>query len=93
MHRKRLKFISALQHNKHNPEARAYFRALATVFIAVGILLSGCSMASVERDNPGTTKEGISMVQAPKSTLSTAPMPPIDAVAYARIERATFALG
>ena len=85
--------MSALQCSKHNPEARTYFRALATAFIVVGIVVCGCSMGSDERNNPRTTKEGIAMVQTPKSTLSTAPIPPIDAVAYARIETATFALG
>ena len=85
--------MSALQRKKDNSEVRAYFRALATAFIVVGILLSGCSMASDERNNPRTTKEGTTMAQTPKSTLSTAPTPPIDAVAYARIETATFALG
>jgi len=85
--------MNALQRNKNNPEARPYFHALATAFIVVGILLSGCSMASDERNNPRTTKEGMTMAQTTNNTLSTAPTPPIDAVAYARIETATFALG
>jgi glucose uptake protein GlcU len=93
MHRKRLKFMSALQGNEDNPEARTYFGALATAFIVLGILLCGCHMASDERNNPRTTKKGITVAQTPKSTLSMASMPPIDAVAYARIETATFALG
>ena len=85
--------MSALQRSKHNPEGRAYFRAVATAFIVVGILLCGCRMGSDERNNPRTSKEGRTMAQTPMSTLSTVPIPPIDAVAYTRTETATFAMG
>jgi hypothetical protein len=87
------KVMSALQCNKHNSKGPSYFRVLAAVFILVGIFLFGCSMAGDAQDDPRTTKEGMTTAQTPKSTVSTAAMPPIDAVAYARIETATFALG
>ena len=85
--------MSALQRSKHNPEARTYFRTLATAFIVVGIVVCGCSMASDERNDPPTTKKEIPMAQTSESLASAAPIPPIDAVAYARVETATFALG
>ena len=85
--------MNASQHNKRNPGARSYFLTLASGYIMVGIFLFGCSMARDEQDDPRTTKEGMTIAQTPKSTLSTVAMPPIDAEAYARIETATFALG
>ena len=85
--------MSALQHNKHNPEARSYFRTLASAFIVIGILLFGCSMARDEQDDPRTIKEGMTIAQTPKSTSSSAARPPIDAEAYASVETATCALG
>jgi hypothetical protein len=93
MHGRGFKVMSALQRSKHNPEGRAYFRTLASAFIVIGILLFGCSMASGERDDSRTTKERTAMGQTSKSTVSAVPIPPIDAVAYARVETATFALG
>jgi hypothetical protein len=93
MHRRRFKVMSALQCDNHNPEGRAYGSALGSAFIVIGILLCGCSMGSDERNNPRTAAEGVTMAQTLKSTLSAPQMPPIDAVAYARIETATFALG
>ena len=85
--------MSSMQRNKYNPDGRVYFRAWALAFLIMAILLFGCSMASDEREDPRTTKEGTIMVQAPKSTVPTSPMPPIDAETYARVETATFALG
>ena len=85
--------MSALQCNSHDPEGPSYFRVLATAFILVGVFLLGCSMAGDEGDNPRATREVMTMVQSSKSTVSAAPIPPIDAVAYARVETATFALG
>jgi Na+/H+ antiporter NhaC len=93
MHGKGLKVMSSLQCNNYNPEGPSYFRALAAVFILAAVFLFGCSISSDERSEPRTTKEGVSMAQTPKNTSSTAPIPPIDAVAYARVETATFALG
>ena len=93
MHRRRFKVMSALQCNNHNLEARGYFPKLASAFIVIGILLFGCSMADDERNDPRTTKKGMTGAQTPKNTSSKAAIPPIDAVAYARIEMATFALG
>jgi hypothetical protein len=85
--------MNALQRNKHNPDARAYFRAVSLAFLIIAILICGCSLSSDERSDPRTTKEGMSKAQTPKNTSSTTAMPPIDAVAYARVETATFALG
>jgi len=85
--------MSFLQRTNHNPEARSYFHKLASAFIVIGILLFGCSMADDERNDPRTTKKELSMAQTSESTVSAATIPPIDAVAYARIETATFALG
>jgi len=93
MHRQRVKYMSPLQRKKYNPEARAHRRALATVFVVVGILLCGCSMGIDEGDNPRATREVMTMVQTSKSTILTAPTPPIDAVAHTRVETSTFALG
>ena len=93
MHGTGFKVMSALQCNNCNPEGPSYFRVLAAAFILVGSFLFGCSMASDAQDDSPATKEGMTMAQTPKSTSSTAVMPPIDAVAYARIETATFALG
>ena len=85
--------MSFLQRTNHNPEARSYFRKLALAFIMIGILLFGCSMADDERDNPRTTKKELSMAQTSETAVPAALIPPIDAVAYARVETATFALG
>jgi hypothetical protein len=93
MHRRRFKVMSALQCNNHNPDARACFRALSLAFLIIAILICGCSLSSDEQSDPRMTKEGMSMAQTPKNTSSTVPIPPIDAVAYARVETATFALG
>jgi len=93
MHGTGFKVMSALQCNNHEPEGPSYFRVLAAALILVGISLFGCSMAADVQDHPRTTKEGMTMAQTPKSTSSTEPIPPIDAVAYSRIETATFALG
>jgi hypothetical protein len=93
MHGKGLKVMSSLQCNNYNPEGPSYFRALSLAFLIIAILICGCSLSSDERSDPRTTKEGMIMAQTPKNTSSTAAMPPIDAVAYARVETATFALG
>ena len=85
--------MSFLQRTNHNPDARSYFRKLALAFIMIGILLFGCSMADDERDNPRTTKKELSMAQTSETAVPAALIPPIDAVAYARVETATFALG
>jgi len=85
--------MTALQCNIQNSEARSYFRKLALAFIMIGILLFGCSMADDERDNPRTTKKELSMAQTSETAVPAALIPPIDAVAYARVETATFALG
>jgi len=50
-------------------------------------------MADDERDNPRTTKKELSMAQTSETAVPAALIPPIDAVAYARVEKATFALG
>jgi len=85
--------MSFLQRTNHNPDARSHFRKLASAFIMIGILLFGCSMADDERDNPRTTKKELSMAQTSETAVPAALIPPIDAVAYARVETATFALG
>jgi hypothetical protein len=85
--------MSFLESNNHNPEGPSYFRALAAAFILVGIFLFGCSMACDAQDEPRTTKKEIPMAQISENAVSAAPIPPIDAVAYARVETATFALG
>jgi hypothetical protein len=85
--------MNALQCNKHNPDVGACFRALSLAFLIIAILICGCSISSDERSDPRTIIEGMTMAQASKSTICTAPTPPIDAVAYARVETATFALG
>ena len=87
------KVMSALQCNNHIPEGPAHFHAWALVFIIIAILVCGCSMASDEGNDPLTTKKGVPMAQISENAVSAAPIPPIDAVAYARIETATFALG
>ena len=93
MHGKGLKVMSSLQCNNYNPEGPSYFRALAAVFILAGIFLFGCSMACDAQGDPRTMKKEIPMAQISENAVSEAPIPPIDAVAYARIETATFALG
>ena len=93
MHGKGLKVMSSLQCNNYNPEGPSYFRALAAVFILAGIFLFGCSMACGGQDDTRTTNKETPMVQTSESAVSAVPIPPIDAVAYARIETATFALG
>jgi hypothetical protein len=85
--------MSALQCNNHNPEGPSYFRALAATFILAATFLFGCGMGRDEQNDPRTIKERMTIAQTPKSTSSRAAMPPIDAVAYARVETATFALG
>ena len=85
--------MSALQCSNYNPERPSYFRPLAVAFILVGIFLFGCSMAGNAQDDPRTTKKEIPMSQTSESAVSAVPIPPIDAVAYARVETATFALG
>jgi hypothetical protein len=85
--------MSALQCNNHNSEGASYFRVLASAFILVGIFLFGCSMASDTQDDSRKTKKEIPMPQTSERAASAAPIPPIDAVAYAKIETATFALG
>jgi len=89
----KLKFMNALQRNKHNPDARACFRALSLAFLIIAILICGCSLSSDAQDDPRTVKKEIPMAQISENAVSPAPIPPIDAVAYARIETATFALG
>jgi hypothetical protein len=85
--------MSSLQPKKYNAEALAYFHARALAFLIIAILVCGCSMASDEGNNPPRTKKEIPMAQTSESLASAAPIPPIDAVAYARVETATFALG
>jgi hypothetical protein len=50
-------------------------------------------MADDERNDPRTIKKEIPMPKTSVSAVSAVPIPPIDAVAYARVETATFALG
>jgi hypothetical protein len=85
--------MSSLQPKKYNAEALAYFHAWALAFLIIAILVCGCSMASDEGNDPPTTKKGVPMAQISENAVSAAPIPPIDAVAYARVETATFALG
>jgi len=93
MHRNRVKYMRSLERKKYSPEAPSYFHAWALAFIIIAILVCGCSLASDEANDPRTTKKEISMAQISKNAVSVAPVPPIDAVAYARVETATFALG
>jgi len=85
--------MSLLKRNNHNLETMSYFNKLGSTFVVIGILLFGCSMADDERENRGTTKKEVSMVQTSETAVPAALIPPIDAVAYARVETATFALG
>ena len=85
--------MSSLQRKKYKLEAPAYFHVWALAFLIIAILVCGCSMAGDEGDNPRATGEVMTMVQSSKSTVSAAPIPPIDAVAYVRVKTATFALG
>jgi hypothetical protein len=85
--------MSALQCSNHNPEGQSYFRALAVAFILAAIFLFGCSMGRDEQNDPRTMKKEIPMAQISENAVSAAQIPPIDAVAYARVETATFALG
>ena len=85
--------MSPLQRNKYNPGGRVYFRARALAFLIIAILVCGCSMASDERNDSRTTKQEMPMAQISENAVSAAPIPPIDAVPYARVETATFALG
>ena len=85
--------MSFLQRYNHNLEAQGYFPKLASAFIVIDILLFGCSMACDAQDDPRTMKKEIPMAQISENAVSAAQIPPIDAVAYARIETATFALG
>ena len=93
MHARGFKVMSALQCNNHNPEGPSYFRGWALVFLIIAILLCGFSMADDERNDPRTIKKEIPMPKTSVSAVSAVPIPPIDAVAYARVETATFALG
>jgi hypothetical protein len=93
MHPKRFKLVSPFELNKYNLDSPAYFRAWALAFIIIAILVNGCSMVSDEANDPPTTKKEIPMAQTSESAVSAATIPPIDAVAYARVETATFALG
>ena len=85
--------MSFLQRYNHNPGGPSYFRVLAVAFILVGIFLFGCSMAGDAQDDPRTMKKEMPMARISENAVSAAPIPPIDAVAYARVETATFALG
>ena len=85
--------MSALQCSNHSPEGPSYFRALAAIFILAAIFLFGCSVAGDAQDDPRTMKKEIPMAQTSESAVSAVPIPPIDAVAHARVETATFALG
>ena len=85
--------MSSLQRKKYNSEAPAYFHAWALASLIIAILVCGCSMVSDEGNDPRITKKEIPMAQTSKSTVSAAPIPPIDVEAHARVETATFALG
>jgi len=85
--------MNDLQRNNHNLETLSYFRKLGSAFVVIGILLFGCVIADDERDIPRTTKKELSMAQTSETAVPAALIPPIDAVAYAGVETATFALG
>ena len=93
MYERRFKVMSFLQRYNHNPEGPSYFRARALAFLIIAILVCGCSVAGDAQDDPRTMKKEIPMAQISENAVSAAPIPPIDAVAYARIGTATFALG
>ena len=93
MRSKRVKHMSSSQRKKYKVEAPAYFQAWALAFFIIAILVCACSMASDEGNDSLTTKKEIPMAQISENAVSAAPIPPIDAVAYARVETATFALG